>query len=192
MSLHRKAIEWLVKQLPDAFDNHYSTYTSRVMFDGLRPDVIADDQIHEVEIVSDKAAYKRIQNDKTLWIIIPSFEVFNQINLVGYINDIFTPLGTASDVIEKEKLKNEIIALKTERNRLIRTTKLLKKQHKIKTDKAKRVFYLLPSFQFEKEFDPDKCAICSNESAVVIANEGTPPYGLCKPHFDALIEIEGE
>jgi len=201
LSLHEKAIYWITKQYPGAISNHYAHYSNKIIMDKLIPDIIIGEKIHEVETVSDKACYKRIPNDKTLWIIIPSFEVFNRINIVGYTNNVFTPLNVMSDLkirsetvltehLDIEKLKNEILTRKTERNRLIRTTKLLKKQHEIKAAKAKRILYLLPSFQFEKELDPDKCAICSNESAVEIGKEGKPWYGLCQLHFDALNDID--
>ena len=121
-------------------------------------------------------------------------------NVIGYTNNIFTPLHITSDLkilpetvlnehYDIEKLKNEIVELKTKRNRLIRETELLGKQHRAKAAKAKRILYLLPSFQFEKELDPDKCVMCSNESDVEIGKEGEAWYGLCQPHFGALIEM---
>ncbi len=198
MSLHEKAIHWVAKQYPNAVTNHYALHSKKIIMDGLIPDIIVDEKLHEVEIVSDKACYKRVKNDKILWVIVPSFEVFNRINLVGYTNNVFTPLHITSNLkicpeivlpehLDIEKLKNEILELKTKRNRLIRETELLGKQQKAKAVKVKRILYLLPSFQFEKELNPDKCIMCSNDSDVEIGKEGEAWYGLCQLHFDVLI-----
>jgi len=199
MSLHEKAINWVAQLYPDAIPNHYPNGSKTIKFGGLTPDIVCDKTIHEVEVIGDKANYKQIPYDKTLWIIVPSHEVFSKINIVGYTNNVFTVLHYTIEItpgivlteqLDVQRLKNEILELKTKRNRLIRLTKRIAEQHKIKTVKAKRTLYLLPSFQFEKELTPDKCIICKNESDVEIAQEGKPSYGLCQQDFDTLISME--
>lgn len=193
MNLHYQAIEWVINQFPATINNHYAK--EKIKFDGLIPDVVGNDQIHEIEVVSDKAAYEQIPKIKTMWIFIPSFRVFDHINILGQVNNHFVPLHNLStEVIDEQKetrrLKTAIVNLKTKRNRLIREIKTLQKQHKVEKGKAHRVLYLLPSFQFKKILNPDKCAVCNEESDLIIASESIGNYGLCKVHFDALVKIE--
>jgi len=92
---------------------------------------------------------------------------------------------------EENKLKNEIITLKTKRNRLLRQIKSLEKQHITQLKKTHKTLYILPSFLFENECNPDKCILCGKESDLIIGkSDGTPWYGLCRNFFNALLQIE--
>jgi len=193
LSLHEQAVAWLVNQFPNAINNHYTK--EKMKFEGLIPDVIENGNIHEVEVVSDKAAYKRIRKTKTMWIIVPNFEVFNDINILGHVDNQFIPLKTFSaKVINEQKEVNRLIGeitnLKTKRNRLIRDIHTLEKQHKVKEGEARKILYFLPSFEFKKDLSPAKCIICNEESDLIIASGEMGQYGLCARHFDALIAIE--
>jgi hypothetical protein len=193
MTLHQRAIEWLVTQIPNAVNNHYAR--EPLKFDGLIPDIIADGMIHEVEVESDKSTYAQIQKTKILWVIIPNPQVFKQINVVGENNNQFAILQAFSNKFldeeeERKELERNINSLKTKRNRLVREIEIFQKQHKVKEGEARKVFYLLPSFQFKKDLNPSKCAICNNESDIVISSEDIPQYGLCNRHFGELIKIE--
>lgn len=193
MTVHEQAINWVCEQFPNAINNHYAR--DKMKFEGLIPDVVENGNIHEVEVVSDKQSYKRMQKTKTMWIVVPSFEVFNHINILGQTDSQFIPLKTFSTKVineqkEVSRLIGKITNLKTKRNRLIRDIHTLEKQHRVKEGEAHRVLYFLPSFEFKKDLNPDKCIICNEESDLVIASGVMEQYGLCKRHFDALIGID--
>lgn len=131
MTLHSDAIDWLVTIIPNATNNHYAFPPVKV--ENRIPDIIAKKSYHEVEVVSDKGGLAKIKLKKVLWVVIPSYEVFNEINLLGKkLDGIFEPFATIHIQIPRQNLlkaystkedlkllRRKILRLEERRQRLI-------------------------------------------------------------------------
>jgi len=188
LTLHEKAVRWLVSIIPKSKNNHY---TKEVRINGLIPDIISKNKIHEVEVVTDKSKYSKINRKKILWIFIPSFRIYDEINLVGEEEGKFYPFSKRFPSEAVEFLNEQIIELKAERNRLLKEKEELSKQVKSLKELSSKVLYLLPSFIFKEDLSEDVCALCPEKSDIVIYNKKLNlRYGLCKRHFQRLLIAE--
>jgi hypothetical protein len=77
--LHKQAIDWIA-QKTNGLNNHYQQH---VKIDTFVPDIVVGDELHEVETVNTKEKLKTIHNKKILWVVVPSYEVYNTIRVLG-------------------------------------------------------------------------------------------------------------
>jgi hypothetical protein len=78
-SLHAQAIDWIAKRI-NGLNNHCQQH---IKVDTFVPDVVVNDELHEVETVNTKKKLKTIRNKKTLWVVVPMYEVYDTIRVIG-------------------------------------------------------------------------------------------------------------
>lgn len=125
MSLHDEAITWLASKT-GGMENHKSktkSYKPKPPYKVVFPDVIQDENtIHEVEVLDlKKDAYKELDLQKHLWIVIRGVEAFNDTKIVFVHKESFYPLlniDLPNNVKEVIHLEDKIEEMKKERKDL--------------------------------------------------------------------------
>lgn len=78
-TLHKQAIDWITEKT-NGLNNHYQ---QRITIGTFVPDVVVGDELHEVETVNTKEKLKAVDNKKILWIVVPLYEVYDTIRVLG-------------------------------------------------------------------------------------------------------------
>jgi hypothetical protein len=192
LTLHQKAVEWLCSHIPKAINNHYG---KKLIFDGCRPDILVDEELNEVEVVSDKSKCAKLDRVRNLWIVVPSYKIYSKITLIWEEQgQFFTEPDQLYQLYfpeEMKRLQEEINGLKATRNELIREKEALLHEVKMIKKISSKSLYILPSFEFKDEINEDNCIICNKRTDVVIDNQKLGMrYGLCQRHFERILIAE--
>jgi DNA repair exonuclease SbcCD ATPase subunit len=104
MSVHELALQWVAQQVNGKI--LHAEYQLRRMdeFNGRIPDIVADSEVHEVEIFNIKKkveSYLKLNKRKTLWVIFETnpFVAFDKINLIMFTGQDFSPLNAQHEGI---------------------------------------------------------------------------------------------
>lgn len=122
---HRSAITSLLNEIPRSWNNHYEIKRRFLCKDSFYcPDIIVTKKMrggniikecHEVEVVSDLDKKKKIAFlsgvRKVLWLVVPTFNLFDQINIIGFDSEGSLSILKENHLLleyEKDKLLEEI------------------------------------------------------------------------------------